>query len=343
MDIELTITPIIVLGDGDRIVYKNAAAKKLLPFCRKGTSINRYLSYSGESRFLDLVRSDEGCAIIELSESLGRCYRALAVRRDDIVSMTFLPILQGGTKDILAEYAETLCFTAADKIMDFVMRAGEIVDRPAPASTWNYTRRNTTMYELSREIGAVASCLSLPLSSTLKRISEMISSRLAMLSLRFRITMRGSAVQLTPITDIAALVYAFLPVALMICSASGCVCSADIECYGETAGVRITGGIGGRAMPDNISTLAELGELLGGDIPMLIIADTAVASVGAEMRTLRSDDGFSVEMIFPMKSVIPSHLFSPDEEVSLTENFFVSIENTVGMISAEPDEDTEIH
>ena len=47
MDVELTVTPIIVLGDGDRIIYKNAAAKKLLPFCRKGTTINRYpVSYT---------------------------------------------------------------------------------------------------------------------------------------------------------------------------------------------------------------------------------------------------------------------------------------------------------
>ena len=71
MDVELTVTPIIFLGDGDRIIYKNAAAKKLLPFCRKGTTINRYLSYTGESRYLELVRQSEGCAIIELSESLG--------------------------------------------------------------------------------------------------------------------------------------------------------------------------------------------------------------------------------------------------------------------------------
>ena len=27
MDVELTVTPIIVLGDGDRIIYKNAEVK----------------------------------------------------------------------------------------------------------------------------------------------------------------------------------------------------------------------------------------------------------------------------------------------------------------------------
>ena len=144
MDVELTVTPIIVLGDGDRIIYKNAAAKKLLPFCRKGTTINRYLSYTGESRYLELVRQSEGCAIIELSESLGRCYRALTVRRDGVVVMTFLPILQGGAKDVLAEYAETLSFAASDGIMDFVLRSSDFVDRPAPAAAWNYTRRNTS-------------------------------------------------------------------------------------------------------------------------------------------------------------------------------------------------------
>ena len=131
MDVELTVTPLIVLGDGDRIIYKNAAAKKLLPFCRKGTTINRYLSYTGESRYLELVRQSEGCAIIELSESLGRCYRALTVRRDGVVVMTFLPILQGGAKDVLAEYAETLSFAASDGIMDFVLRSSDFVDRPA--------------------------------------------------------------------------------------------------------------------------------------------------------------------------------------------------------------------
>ena len=35
MDVELTVTPIIVLGDGDRIIYKNAAAKSCCPFVEK--------------------------------------------------------------------------------------------------------------------------------------------------------------------------------------------------------------------------------------------------------------------------------------------------------------------
>lgn len=335
MDVELTVTPIIVLGDGDRIIYKNAAAKKLLPFCRKGTTINRYLSYTGESRYLELVRQSEGCAIIELSESLGRCYRALTVRRDGVVVMTFLPILQGGAKDVLAEYAETLSFAASDGIMDFVLRSSDFVDRPVPAAAWNYTRRNTTLYEFSREICTGSSCMSLPLSSTLKRITESLSARLALLSLRFRITMRGSAVQLTPITDIAAFVYAFIPTALMICEASGGACCADIECYGETAGVKISGNVGNFVLPDDVSTLAELGELLGGNVPMLIIGDAAIISAGADLRMTQSGSDFAVEMIFPMKSVIPSHLFSPEEEQSLTERFFASIESTIGMIGAE--------
>ena len=234
MDVELTVTPIIVLGDGDRIIYKKCSGEKAAAlFVEKGTTINRYLSYTGESRYLELVRQSEGCAIIELSESLGRCYRALTVRRDGVVVMTFLPILQGGAKDVLAEYAETLSFAASDGIMDFVLRSSDFVDRPAPAAAWNYTRRNTTLYEFSREICTGSSCMSLPLSSTLKRITESLSARLALLSLRFRITMRGSAVQLTPITDIAAFVYAFIPTALMICEASGGACCADIECYGD--------------------------------------------------------------------------------------------------------------
>lgn len=39
MNLDLTATPIIVADGGGRVIYKNAAAKKLLPGCRKGTPL----------------------------------------------------------------------------------------------------------------------------------------------------------------------------------------------------------------------------------------------------------------------------------------------------------------
>ena len=35
MDVELTVTPIIVLGDGDRIIYKMQRRKSCCPFVEK--------------------------------------------------------------------------------------------------------------------------------------------------------------------------------------------------------------------------------------------------------------------------------------------------------------------
>lgn len=330
MDLEMTVTPIIVLDKGDRIIYKNAAAKKMLPFCRRGTMILRYLSYSGESNYLELVRQNaDGCKIIEFSRELGRCYRALAIVRDGVAAMVFLPLLQVDADDILSELSETLAYMAAGDIMDFIMKNGEFVDRPAPASTWNYTRRNTVMYDFASEVGAISACPSLPLSSTLARVADVLSSRLSVLSLRFRITMRGSAVQLTPISDIAAFVYAFIPSSMMICEASGGACYAEIECYGETATARIVGEIKDRAVPENTRSLSELGELLDGDMPTLMIGDAAVEAAGAEVILKQRDGELIVELSFPMKAVMPSHLFSPEEEKSLTERFVRSIESAL--------------
>ena len=54
MKLDLTATPIIVADGGGRLIYKNAAAKKLLPGCRKGTPLVRYLSAVGYDSFLQM-------------------------------------------------------------------------------------------------------------------------------------------------------------------------------------------------------------------------------------------------------------------------------------------------
>ena len=54
MNLDLTATPIIVADGGGRLIYKNAAAKKLLPGCRKGTPLIRYLSAVGYDSYLQM-------------------------------------------------------------------------------------------------------------------------------------------------------------------------------------------------------------------------------------------------------------------------------------------------
>ena len=54
MNLDLTATPIIVADGSGRLIYKNAAAKKLLPGCRKGTPLIRYLSAVGYDSYLQM-------------------------------------------------------------------------------------------------------------------------------------------------------------------------------------------------------------------------------------------------------------------------------------------------
>lgn len=61
-------------------------------------------------------------------------------------------------------------------------------------------------------------------------------------------------------------------------------------------------------------------------MPTLMIGDAAVEAAGAEVILKQRDGELIVELSFPMKSVMPSHLFSPEEEKSLTERFVRSIE-----------------
>ena len=79
MNLDLTATPIIVADGGGRVIYKNAAAKKLLPGCRKGTPLIRYLSAVGYDSYLQM-RCDtiERHDIIVFDNTYSMCRNSLA-------------------------------------------------------------------------------------------------------------------------------------------------------------------------------------------------------------------------------------------------------------------------
>ena len=113
MNLDLTATPIIVADGGGRLIYKNAAAKKLLPGCRKGTPLIRYLSAVGYDSYLqmrcdtieryDIIVFDNTYSMCR--NSLAGCYNYNGERRTAFI---FLNILQRNVSDALLEYARSV-------------------------------------------------------------------------------------------------------------------------------------------------------------------------------------------------------------------------------------------
>lgn len=333
MKLDLTATPIIVADGGGRLIYKNAAAKKLLPGCRKGTPLVRYLSAVGYDSFLQM-RCDtaERYDIITFDNTYSMCRKALAgcydyngERRSAFV---FLNILQRNADDALLEYARSVSLCAGSRLIGFVASQGELIDVQAPAAAWNYTRRNTMIYDVSEGLANRLERRAVSAVFFIDCMREILIQRVRILGYRLSVEVVNTMSSRVAVWELARFIYTFVPTTMLMLKCSDGDCRAKILCEDEEISASFHAEIDriGR-VKSGAAAMTELADALEyDDIPSAIVSDVILESCGMPLqcipsgRSMKNSGELELKMCVPVTEIREDVLFSPEAERKFVES-----------------------
>ena len=353
MNLDLTATPIIVADGGGRLIYKNAAAKKLLPGCRKGTPLIRYLSAVGYDSYLqmrcdtieryDIIVFDNTYSMCR--NSLAGCYNYNGERRTEFI---FLNILQRNVSDALLEYARSVSLCAGSRLTEFVVSQGELNDIQAPAAAWNYTRRNTMLYDVSEGFNGKLEKRAVPAAFFIDCMRDILIKRVRILGYRLSVELINTMSGRVAVWELARFIYTFVPAVMLMLKCSDGDCHAEILCEDGEISASLHAEIDriGRVTKGAVSMTELASALEYDDIPSAVVSDVILESCGMPLqcipsgRSMKSSGNLELKMHIPVSEIREEALFSPEAERKFAESIMSAFYDFVD-ISATDVSETE--
>lgn len=330
MSLDLTATPIMVAENDGRIVYKNVAAKKLIPECRVGYSVMQYLSAVGEDRYLRICTRNDEIGIIRFLFAGTVCREAVAgtfeLKGRKHVAFVFLSFLQHRGESEFYTYAEAVALRAGKDLVHFVSSSGKLVNKTGtPTAARSFARRNTAVYDISSGLSDRMVKNTVKPDVFLNMLKEISNSRMRTLGYRLMTDHRISIMNNVPVGELVKFTYAFLPASMLMLRAAGGNGSAVIRCENGAVSACITAMMcEDKNIRSDLAGLAVLGEAIGyDDIPGLIAADAVIEGDGLgfsyvlDKKSENEPTRFSLEFSLPITEIREAVLFAPAEELLL--------------------------